>query len=312
MKISAVIPTYNRADTIGETLESIFSQTLPVSEIVIIDDGSTDNTASVIKAVGSPLISYHRIENSGVEFARGTAIRNASHEWIAPIDSDDIWEPDHIERLVEAISSNPGTAYAFSNFYEFGSAAKRDTKFNRMDTLWWPEFHEEASGELIAFSRPLYTSILNQNPIFTTCSLYSKELYEQVGGIHNQFSRTPAADAQLVRKCALETTFACDLKPTVGIRKHGGNFSSDSAKTNIGRLCLLDYERRHEPMFVAYAKEIASAMASTVNSTIMGAFSWRDFATVREAASFVPFSTLSNAAKLRLILSHLALLFKKQ
>lgn len=312
MKISAVIPTYNRADTIGETLESIFSQTRPVDEIVIVDDGSTDETASVIEAMGSPLISYQRIENSGVEIARGTAIKKACHEWIAPIDSDDLWEPDHIERLVEAVTLYPETEFAYSNFYEFGSTAKIENKFASMNASLWPEFFEADTNGLICFSRPIYVSVLNQNPVFPSSSLFTKALHDSVGGVAPQFSRTLAADGQLTRKCAATGKFACDLKPTVGIRKHGGNFSANSAKTNIGRLSLLDYERQHEPLFAPYAGDIASAMAATANATIMGAFSWRNYAAVRDAAGYVPFSNLSNAAKLRLILSRLVLLFKKQ
>ncbi len=311
MKISVVIPSYNRADLIGETLDSVASQTRAVDEIIVVDDGSADDTKGVIERRNDARIRYHRIENSGVEGARSTGIRLASNEWIALIDSDDIWQSDHIERLADLSVRYPDHDYLFSSFYEFGSTAKHADKFSAMSHKWWPEFEDADSESLICFDRNIFVSVLNQNPIFPSSSMFRKSLYDRVGGIDVRFSRIPAADAQFVRKCTVSGKFACDRRATTGIRKHETNFSGNSAATDLGRLELLDHERRNEAIFNAYEAEIRTAMARTADALIVGAFSWRDFDAVLKTGRYVPFAGLSHAAKVRYAVSMVARPFKR-
>lgn len=311
MKISVVIPSYNRAELIGETLDSIARQTRSVDEVIVVDDGSTDNTEGVVEARNDPRIQYQKIENGGVEVARSLGIKLARYEWVALIDSDDLWEVDHIERLADLSVLYPDCDYLFSNFYEFGSSAKNAEKFGSLSSQWWPEFRQPGGDDFVCFQRNIFVSILNQNPVFTSSSMFRKSLYERVGGINTRFSRTPAADAQFVRKCAVAGKFACDMRATTGIRKHDANFSGNSAATDLGRLTLLDHERRNETLFEAFETEIRTAMAKTANAIIVGAFSWRDFETVLKTGDFVPFASLSQAAKLRYALSVAAKPFKR-
>lgn len=318
MKISVVIPSYNRADLIGETLDSVAGQTQAVDEIIVIDDGSEDDTKSVIENRNDPCIRYHRIDNGGVEVARSTGIKLARGEWIALIDSDDIWSANHIERLSKLSARYPDRDYLFSNFYEFGSSAKNAEKFASLSPEWWPELldgNEDKNGDgdgesFVCFDRSIYTSVLNQNPVFTSCSIFRKSLHDHIGGIDVRFSRTPAADAQFVRKCAVAGKFACDLRATTGIRKHETNFSGNSATTDLGRLKLLDHERRNEALFAAFDAEIRKAMVKTADAIVLGAFSWRDFETVLKTSDYVPFASLGQAAKLRYALSVAAKPFK--
>lgn len=111
--ISVVIPTYNRAKTIVAAIESIFAQTCPVLEVIVVDDGSVDETADVIRnlirdtASGSgktPEIRYFHQPNMGQSHARNTGIAAARGDWIAFLDSDDYWLPDKIEWQLRAIA----------------------------------------------------------------------------------------------------------------------------------------------------------------------------------------------------------------
>jgi glycosyltransferase involved in cell wall biosynthesis len=97
-RISAVIPTYNYARFIGETLGSVFGQTLVPDEIVIVDDGSTDDTEAVLREFGDQ-IRYVRQANGGVCAARNRGVAEASHELIAFLDADDILEPTYLEKM---------------------------------------------------------------------------------------------------------------------------------------------------------------------------------------------------------------------
>mgnify|MGYP000084725701 CR=1 FL=1 len=97
MNISVVIPTFNRGNFIRDTIKSVQNQTCKVDEIIVIDDGSTDNTKQLIKDLD---IRYIYQNNQGVSSARNTGIRESKNDWIAFLDSDDIWEKNKIEKHI--------------------------------------------------------------------------------------------------------------------------------------------------------------------------------------------------------------------
>jgi glycosyltransferase involved in cell wall biosynthesis len=103
LKISALIPTYNRQTHVLRAIQSVLAQTVPVYEIIVVDDGSTDGTAEAIRERYGRAVSVFRQENAGVSAARNRAIREARGNWLAFLDSDDEWLPSKIQRQVEAL-----------------------------------------------------------------------------------------------------------------------------------------------------------------------------------------------------------------
>lgn len=101
-KISVIIPTYNRAHCLARALDSVLSQRLPADEIIVVNDGSTDDTDSVLKNYPQVMvISQH---NQGVSAARNRGIEAASGDWVALLDSDDEWAPDKLSQQWEEIN----------------------------------------------------------------------------------------------------------------------------------------------------------------------------------------------------------------
>jgi glycosyltransferase involved in cell wall biosynthesis len=115
VNISVIIPTFNRAHLIAETIESIINQSFKPREIIVIDDGSTDNTDRVI-AKYRDVVQYYKIENSGVCTARNLGADKAGSEWLAFCDSDDLWHRDKLLLQVELVRSAPEIEYCFTNF----------------------------------------------------------------------------------------------------------------------------------------------------------------------------------------------------
>ena len=95
MKVSVIVPTFNCAATIRETLDSILGQSRPAEEILVMDDGSTDETMAILKGYGSNIRTF-RQSNAGPSRARGALIEVARGDLIAFVDSDDIWHPDYL------------------------------------------------------------------------------------------------------------------------------------------------------------------------------------------------------------------------
>ena len=109
--VSVVIPTFNRVNSLERALDSVLAQTLPADEVIIVDDGSTDNTVSILKSryseVELSMIRFIEQDNQGVSAARNAGIATARHEWIALLDSDDVWHEDKLQIQIQALENAP-------------------------------------------------------------------------------------------------------------------------------------------------------------------------------------------------------------
>ena len=105
--VSVVIPTYNRSALITRALDSVLAQTVKPHEILVVDDGSTDDTASLVRK-HYPAVQLIRQKNTGVSAARNAGITAATGEWVALLDSDDAWLPRKLERQVHAVEQRGG------------------------------------------------------------------------------------------------------------------------------------------------------------------------------------------------------------
>lgn len=106
MQISVVIPSFNRRPTLARALDSVFAQTSPADEVIVVDDGSSDGSAELVRS-NYPQVTLIRQRNQGVSAARNRGIDAAAGDWIALLDSDDSWRDDKIERIRAAQRQNP-------------------------------------------------------------------------------------------------------------------------------------------------------------------------------------------------------------
>lgn len=113
-RISVIITTYNRAHLVPLAIESVLVQTVPAHEIIVVDDGSTDNTGAVL-AKYKDQISVLRQDNKGVSYARNIGVSAASGEWIAFLDDDDEYTPNRLERVSAIINRYPETPVHATN-----------------------------------------------------------------------------------------------------------------------------------------------------------------------------------------------------
>jgi len=116
LSVSVVIPTYNGGKFINPALESVLQQTLQPLEIIVIDDGSTDDTRERLR-IYEGRIRYYFQQNQGIGAARNAGINRANGNWIALLDSDDVWHPRKLEYQCAAIGSNPNMALVGTEHY---------------------------------------------------------------------------------------------------------------------------------------------------------------------------------------------------
>ena len=115
MKVSVVIPTYNRARVVGEAIDSALAQTHERLEVIVVDDGSTDDTAERVGRRRDPRLRYVRREHAGVSSARNAGIAAATGDLVSFLDSDDLWKPEKIETEVAALARHPEAGGVFSD-----------------------------------------------------------------------------------------------------------------------------------------------------------------------------------------------------
>ena len=167
-KISVIIPTYNRADLIKDSIKSVLDQTYDDFELIISDDGSTDNTEEVVKSINDDRIIYHSYGiNKGAGGARNEGVRIARGEYIAFHDSDDICLPDRLERQMTYMTEHPDAGMVYGIIHIFDGDEER--------FLPKPEDKGKIGAEL-------YPYLLVRNIIDTPSMFVRKQCFESLGG----------------------------------------------------------------------------------------------------------------------------------
>ena len=123
--VSVVIPCYNAAPFLRETLDSVLNQTCPALEVIVVDDGSTDDSAAIAWSYGPPVRVIQQ-ENQGESVARNRGMDEAQGEWVALLDADDRWLPQKLERQLAALGgASPDVVCVYSDFILFGAVRRQ-------------------------------------------------------------------------------------------------------------------------------------------------------------------------------------------
>ncbi len=164
--VSIVIPCYNQSDYLEETLASALNSTYPRLEIIIIDDGSTDKSASLAKRLADSYEQVYFFEqlNAGPSVARNHGIRRASGKYILPLDGDDLIAKEYIQQAVEVMEADDEVKVVYCEAEKFGA--------------------EHGKWSLKPFSRE---SLAQGNMIFVS-SLFRKKDWDKVGGFAEEMT----------------------------------------------------------------------------------------------------------------------------
>jgi glycosyltransferase involved in cell wall biosynthesis len=244
--VSVVVPAYNAAWSLDETLASVCAQTYPDIEVLVVDDGSTDATAEVAAAWShrDPRVRLICKPNGGVGSARNLGMRKARGVYVAPIDADDLWEPDHLERQVAALeAAGPEACMAFAH-----------SVFVDMDNrplaaaVWCPW---ESRTESPKPPETDFRGLLLRNSVANgSAAVFRRDRMLEVGG-YDESLRAAGADG--VEDWKLTLTLATRGRvlfvpaPTVRYRMSSSSLSRNIPAMRRGVAMVIDYARRHGP-----------------------------------------------------------------
>jgi len=199
-KVSVVIPTYNRAFFLKEAIESVLEQTFMDYEIIVVNDGSTDDTGKVIQEFG-PRIKYYYQENQGRSNARNCGIRAAIGEYIAFLDSDDVFLPEKLAIQVKALDDNPEYGMVYTH------ALAMDEERHLLDICW--------KGDLSGWIYP--KNMFIKNCFITTPTVMVRtSIFEHVGVFDENMNI--CEDLDLWRRIARNYPILQIRKPLVNVR----------------------------------------------------------------------------------------------
>src|ERR1700761_7573957 len=129
MSVCAIIPAYNAEAFIHKAIDSVLNQTTPVEEIIVVDDGSKDGTRGVVESY-APRVRLLQQKNQGPSVARNRAVRESTADYIAFLDADDLWDPEKIERQLDALNTTKDAVLCYTGLLQFNEEEgwKRPTK----------------------------------------------------------------------------------------------------------------------------------------------------------------------------------------
>ncbi len=283
-RVSAIIPAYNRADFLPETIATLLAQTSPPHEIIVVDDGSRDDTEAVIARFGDA-VRYRRIENSGAPVARNVGAAMATGDWLWFCDSDDLWRPEFLERMRGLAATAPYPKFLFGNFQLVRDGVwESTTKFATAPKGFWEAIAAQKVEGGAIFTEPLYPHILKFQPIFPSTIVMTKALFDAVGGFDAKFARTASEDFEFTLRCVAEAPIGMIETSLTGVRRHGGNFSGNQLKNLLGEVTILLHAQAHHAAASRYAAQIDADIRRRNLEALELAFTKGDYALVRDLA----------------------------
>lgn len=215
IKFSVVIPLYNKEQSIVNTVLSVLKQSYQNFEIVIINDGSTDSSVDVVKNINDERIRLIHQGNQGVSAARNLGITEASYEWIAFLDGDDLWRANHLEEIIKMMNTFPNEKIFVTSF-EYSDKRKM-YKHERSSSIFKiDDYFKEAIKEFL-----MWTSIVVVN----------KSCFDKVEGFNVNINRGEDLDLwmRLAKKYNIikseKITAIYNLEDSLSLTKSKSNYN---------------------------------------------------------------------------------------
>lgn len=285
--VSVVVPSYNRADLIGETLTAILGQTRPPDEVIVVDDGSTDATATVLAGFAGRVRVLPQA-NSGDMVARNHGLRAASGRLVAFCDSDDVWEPDFLARMSALWLRAPGMVAAYADFRILREGVRSaTTKFDAAPADFWASGRDLGDGFHL-FEQSLVANLLRFQPLFSSAMMVDRAAFLAVGGWDEGVSRLIGCDLATALRVADMPPMGVLRAPLLAIRKHGGNISGNTEQMNLGDALVLEYVLKTRPELQRLRPAIEASVAERRIHALHSAFARQDFAAVRRIDALLP------------------------
>lgn len=270
MRVSVVVPLYNKERTVLRTLAAIAAQDCADFEAIIVDDGSTDGGDAVAEAFPDPRFRLIRQENAGPGAARNTGIAAARADLIAFLDADDVWSADYLSTAVAALSAHPEAASVTVGYREMPGGSSTEPMWRRRGLsagqfALTPGTSAQLAASVLAYMSPCTT-------VFRT------DVVRRHGGFYSRDRCLYGEDAHLCLKILLNHPVLLDLEPRVTIHRDASGLSANlpAARPIEPFLLNADEIRAASPPALAPLLERLLALRAFKTSCVLGYWGeWR-------------------------------------
>ena len=242
MTVSVLIPCYNRERSLGEAVQSALAQSRPPAEVVVVDDGSTDGSAAVAERLnrpGTPPVRVIRQANAGAAAARNRGLAECRGEWVAFLDSDDVWAPDKLERQLAAADAAPDADLVFCDTRtRAGSAGSSGAELmpSRFGLGGVRDAGDPIGDGRFAFDRAHFAGMLERCRVITSAALVRRVL----PGLHFPEHVWGSEDWAVWLNLILSHHFVAVDDVLVTMYAGGDNLTGNVAKLMRNDLIVLD------------------------------------------------------------------------
>lgn len=247
--VSVVIPTYNHGAFVEEAVRSVLAQTYPAVEVLVLDDGSTDDTAQRLEPYADRIRYFHH-ENRGRGATRNRGIELASHDWLAFIDADDLWLPDKLTKQMAAVAAHPEIDFIVTDADQFDGETIQEASFLAKMNLMHDFPHRE-DGSLWIYTEPMFPLFVQENFVIQSSVLLHRRCFEREGLYDPELKR--AQDRDMWMRMSRHFTFAVIREVLVRQRENSltdgpGTAAPIEYRLKVFERCLLrdtEWERKY-------------------------------------------------------------------
>ena len=253
---SVIIPVYNGATFIAETLRSILGQTVRPFEVIVVNDGSTDDTVSVVGKFGNS-VTLITIPNSGVPTARNTGASQAMGNWLAFCDADDLWLPAKLEKQLRLANEAPDIQYVITDFAErTGGGVKNRTHFSWLPKNFWTT---EQHGSGLVVRESITGKLTTFQPAGASTPILKRDFFNRVGG-YDPKAKDSAEDTCFHFRCLSVVPFGVVPEVLMHYRQHPQSLSANRLKQMCKTVAVWKYIAGNYPQAQPYRAELLKGL----------------------------------------------------
>lgn len=261
-KVSVNMCCYNSERFLKATIQSILRQSYENYELIIIDDGSSDGTAEIIKGFNDQRIKYYYQANKGLSASRNRAVRHSSGEYVAFIDHDDIWLPDKLAQQVALLDTDPAVGLVYTDAYMVNWRTKQKKRFSGMVTM--------SAGQVL-------DKLFLCDFIILSSIIVRKRLFELVGYFDEKL--TLAEDYDFLFRAAKTTRFAYVPLPAVEYTIHSSNSTRNKLVAHQEEILVLyRYLANYRELLSGMGKAAVNRRLAAAHRTLGDDYLFKDMA----------------------------------
>ncbi len=272
-KVSVIIPAYNADRFVKEAVASALAQTYKKIEVIVIDDGSTDNTRAILQPyLETDKIKYIHQSNKGLAAARNTGIKNSSGEYIALLDADDIFLPLKIEKQIDYFEKHPECDICYCDLYHFWD--------DEPEKLFKLNYRYYSGDEVLP-------NLLKKDFIAPLTMVIRKSVFEKFGGFDENFRRSEDLEFLFrVLSAGVKICFLNDILAKLRLRRTD-NLQSFQSQPEVKRTVLATLERLESRLSQEEIKKLQMEKYLTIQRLKIG-LAYLENGNKKEAREFIP------------------------